>query len=160
MLGRGMLSTLGTIEWQADIRACDITGLLSPRQSPSIRCVIARPPGHNLAIQAPYTLSEEHATSADTLFRRIQPFGEDKREGLATFCFARHSVIRGHGSTGPVGSPSTHCDVGKPTHAKRHLNESGNSHILHCAFGRSPEARSFACALLAALWETGLFFPL
>ena len=31
---------------------------------------------------------------------------------------------------------------------------------LSCAFARSPGERSFACALLACFWDSGLFFPL
>ena len=32
--------------------------------------------------------------------------------------------------------------------------------VLSWAFALSPGARSFACALLACFWESGLFFPL
>jgi len=32
--------------------------------------------------------------------------------------------------------------------------------VLSWAFARSPGERSFACALLACFWDSGLFFPL
>ena len=32
--------------------------------------------------------------------------------------------------------------------------------VLSWAFARSPGDRSFACALLACFWDSGLFFPL
>jgi hypothetical protein len=71
MSTRSISSALGTIERQTEIKACGAVGLLSPRRSPPIRCIIARPPGHNLTIQMSYTLSEERATSADTFFLGI-----------------------------------------------------------------------------------------
>jgi hypothetical protein len=72
MPSRGMPSKLGTGELQTEIKACGATGLLSPRRSPSIRCIIVRLPGHDLEIQVSYTLSEEPVTSADTLFRELR----------------------------------------------------------------------------------------
>jgi hypothetical protein len=32
--------------------------------------------------------------------------------------------------------------------------------VLSWAFARPPGERSFACALLACFWDSGLFFPL
>lgn len=73
MSTRGISLTLGTMEWQTEIKACGVVGLLSPRRPPPIRCIIARLPGHNLAIEAPCTFSEERVASTDTFFPGISP---------------------------------------------------------------------------------------
>jgi hypothetical protein len=36
----------------------------------------------------------------------------------------------------------------------------GLEQVLSWAFARSPGDRSFACALLACFWDSGLFLPL
>ena len=100
MSTRSISSALGTIERQTEIKACGAVGLLSPRRSPPIRCIIARPPGHNLTIQMSYTLSEERATSADTFFLGISlsptKIGGSDNHSLLLALFR----IKGHKSTG------------------------------------------------------------
>lgn len=61
------------------IRTCATTGLLSPRRPPPIRCFIVRLPHHNLAIEAIYTISEEHVSSADTFFRGLHRHRQNNR---------------------------------------------------------------------------------
>ena len=73
------------------------------------------------------------------LARSIDPFP-------SWLCFAELQYVDGLGEL--TGAPAAAAEFGE------------DLQVLSWAFALSPGARSFACALLACFWESGLFFPL